>query len=44
MLLGNLEQVDNIFVQEINKLCDDLKKQIQAMLEAGSYSGSGSDS
>ena len=33
-LLGNLEQVDNIFVQEINKLCDDLKKQIQAMLES----------
>lgn len=33
-LLGNLDYVDNIFIQEINKLCADLKVQIQTMLES----------
>lgn len=33
-LLGNLEHVDNIFIQEINKLCVDLQGQIQDMLES----------
>ena len=33
-LLGNLEHVDNLFVQEINKLCADLRVQIQSMVES----------
>lgn len=33
-LLGNLEHVDNLFIQEINKHCADLRAQIQAMLES----------
>lgn len=32
-LLGNLEHVDNIFIQEINKLCAELKDKILAMME-----------